>query len=308
MAPLILDGRALAAARHPAIRARARAVATRRGRPPRLLILAFEGPSGRAPWIDGKLRACREAGVDTRTLVLPHGVGTAETRAKFKASVAADEADGVFVQFPFPPDVDSAGVSGVIPAGADIDVMRPDRVREYLAGTGPTPPLTVTAILALLDAHIVELTDEPAVVIAEGTEFDRMLAEALRRRGAQVRIEHPDTSGLRDRLVGARVVITSLARPSVVRSGHVAPRSVLVDGGYFNPGGRGDVDLTDGIDHLRALAPVPGGVGPMTVSALVDAVVDRAERADPEGAPAERTSADPGTLVGGRSLRSDGHE
>lgn len=281
MAPLILDGRALAGARLPAIRARARAVAARRGGPPRLLILAFEGPRGGAPWIDGKLRACREAGVDVGTLVLPHHVATAEARAAFASWVAEGRADGVFVQFPFPPGVDGVEVSAAIPAGADIDVMHPDRVREYLGGAGPTPPLTVTAILALLDAHHVELAGEPAVVVAEGTDFDRMLAEALRRRRARVGMEAPDSPALGDRLAGARVVVTSLARPGAVRSGQLAPDSVLVDGGYFNPGGRGDVDLTDGVDHLRALAPVPGGVGPMTVSALVDAVVGRAEGAQP---------------------------
>ncbi|MEQ9569203.1 MAG: hypothetical protein RLN75_03345, partial [Longimicrobiales bacterium] len=119
---------------------------------------------------------------------LPHDVGTAAARAAFSAVVAEAGADGVFVQFPFPPGVDGEALSAVIPTNADIDVMRPDRVREYLAGTGPTPPLTVTAILALLDAHSIELAGESTLVLADGTPFDRMLGEALRRRDARVRI------------------------------------------------------------------------------------------------------------------------
>lgn len=277
MAPLILDGRALAAARLPAIRDRARAMAGIRGRPPGLLILAFEGPDGRAPWLDGKLRAARDAGIDVRTLVLPHAIGTAAARDAFASAVADAETDGVFVQFPFPSGVDGDVLSAAIPGRADIDVMHPARVRAYLAGAGPTPPLTVSAILLLLGAHGLTLTDAPTVVVAEGTVFDRMLVEAVRRRGARVRMVSPDAPDAAHRLAEARVVITSVGRPGAVAGERIAPGAVVVDGGYFNPGGRGDVDLSGGAHHLRALCPVPGGVGPMTVSALLEAVVVRAE-------------------------------
>lgn len=100
MAPLILDGRALARQRAPRLRKRASEVRTVRGSAPRLLLVAFEGPEGQAPWIAGKLRACEDAGVDVGTLILPADAETDEARTMFENAVADARADGVFVQFP----------------------------------------------------------------------------------------------------------------------------------------------------------------------------------------------------------------
>lgn len=275
---LILDGRALAARRLPGIRARAAAVRSTLGRAPSLFLLAFAGPDGAAPWVQGKLRACAEAGIDAETLVLPGEVTTEEAHASFAAAVAAARSDAVFVQFPFPPAVDGAVLSRVIPASADVDVMRPDGIDDYLAGSASSPPLTVAAVLALFDAHDIQLWGRTTSVVAESTPFERILTEALSRRGGSVRTVAPDARDLSTHLAASSVVVTSAARPGIVRTADLTRGAVVVDGGYFNPGGRGDVDVSGGIDHLGAFAPVPGGVGPMTVSMLIEAVVGRAER------------------------------
>lgn len=286
MALLTLDGRALAKERERAVRRRATEVTEARGRPPRLLILAFGDEGGSAPWIGGKVRGCRAVGIEVHTLVIPPGIGTAETRVRFHHAVQTARADAVFVQFPFPAGFDGAALCEAIPPESDIDLMHPDRVRRHLAGEATAPPLTVRAILALLDAHEVSLADEPTTVVAHDTPFDQTLVEAFRRRGAVARMVPPPPrreagpSAAREwaaRIADSRIIITSLGEPGAIASDHLPTNAVVVDGGYFNPGGRGDLDLTTGVGHLRALAPVPGGVGPMTVSLLLEAVVERAE-------------------------------
>lgn len=278
MAPLILDGRALARERAPHLEGRARTVEEARGAPPRLFLLAFEGPGGEVPWVAEKLRACEDAGVEVRTLILRRGLDTRDARTAFEEAVADARADGVFVQFPFPADIAGEVLAGAIPPEADIDVMNPRSVREFLAGREPMPPLTVAATLTLLEAHRIRLPGRTGLVIGDTTPFNCMFREALGRRGARTVLVSPDSPELTARLAESTLVVTSAARPGMVRSGSLAPGSIVVDGGYFNPGGVGDVDLSDGADHLEALAPVPGGIGPMTVSALVEAVIVRAER------------------------------
>lgn len=280
MALVILDGRALSQDREAALRLRSAEIVRVRGRAPRLLILAFADEEGEPPWVRGKQAACRAVGIEVEAVVLPRGVDTTEALARFHDRLRTARADAVFVQFPFPTGLDGDALAEAIPPEADIDLMHPDRVRNYLAGGAAAPPLTVRAILALLDAHGVTLADQPTSVLARGTPFDHMLAEALRRRGARVHMGARDTSDAR--VAASRIVITGLSESGSVSGTHLPPGAVVVDGGYFNPGGRGDVDVSGGVEHLRALAPVPGGIGPMTVSLLLEAVVERAEGRESE--------------------------
>jgi methylenetetrahydrofolate dehydrogenase (NADP+) / methenyltetrahydrofolate cyclohydrolase len=277
-APLILDGCLLAERRLPALRDRARGVRDLRGTPPRLLVMAFAGADGRAPWVSRKVRAGAEAGVDVQPLVLPADLETRGAAAALDRAVADLRPDAILLQLPFPPGIDLDELVAAVPPEADVDVMRPERFRAFMAGRLDRPPATVAAVLALLEEGRVHVHGREVVVIGEEMPFTAMLREALARRGARVVIVPPGSRELQERLAGATLVVTSVNRSGAVRSTDLAPRAVVVDGGYFNPGGRGDVDVTGGVDHLEALAPVPGGVGPVTVSVLLEGVIAAAER------------------------------
>ena len=276
-APLILDGRLLAERRLPELRDRASRVRDLRGTPPRLLLVAFAGPDGRAPWVSRKVRAGAEAEVDVQPLVLPTDTETHGAAGALERAVADWRPDSVLLQVPFPPGIDLDALVAALPPEADVDLMRPERFRAFLAGRLDHPPATVAAVLALLEDGRVDVRGRAGVVIGEEMPFTAMLREALARRGARVVIVPPGTGELQERLAHATLVVTSVNRVGAVRSTDLAPGAVVVDGGYFNPGGLGDLDVSDGVDHLEALAPVPGGVGPMTVSALLEGVIAAAE-------------------------------
>lgn len=303
MPPLILDGKGLARERAPELVARAADVTRGRGRPPRLVLVAFADPHGHTPYVARKRAACRAAGVDVAVMVRPaaqRGAGPAHALAGL---LAQDPADGVFVQFPIPQHVDADALLAAVPLATDIDVMTPAAVAGYFTDPEADPPLTVSAALELLAAHDVDIEGVDAVVVGPATDFNRMFVEALARRGAWVSPPFalpgsaPDgASGppgpsapveLRDLLASAGLVVLSAGVPHAVPAGWLAPGTIVLDASYFNPGGRGDLDAgadatgaggeaADGIAHLRALAPVPGGLGPMTVSVLVERVIARA--------------------------------
>lgn len=275
--PLILDGRLLAERRLPALRDRAKRVRDLRGAPPQLLLMAFAGADGRAPWVSRKARAGAEAGVDVQLLVLPADTETQGAVAALERATEDPCPDGILLQTPFPPDIDLDVLVAAVSPEADVDVMRPERFQDFMAGRLDRPPATVAAVLALLEDGRVDVRGRAGVVIGEEVPFTAMLREALARRGAQVIIVPAESGELEGRLADATLVVTSVNRVGAVRSTDLAPGAVVVDGGYFNPGGRGDVDLSGGVDHLEALVPVPGGVGPMTVSTLLEGVVAAAE-------------------------------
>jgi methylenetetrahydrofolate dehydrogenase (NADP+)/methenyltetrahydrofolate cyclohydrolase len=155
----------------------------------------------------------------------------------------------------------------------------------------------------LLVAHDLDVEGVDTVVVGPATDFNRMFAEALARRGARVsppqalpepapgEADRPPApaawAAMRDRLAGAGLVVLSAGVPHAVPARWLAPGAIALDAGYFNPEGRGDLDTgteagdvegrgVHGLAHLRALAPVPGGLGPMTVSVLVERVIARA--------------------------------
>lgn len=278
VAPRILDGAALARARLPALAVRSEAVFQARGTPPTLVLVAFADESGQAPWVDRKLRAAARAGVRVVPLILPASTRTAGARRALDDVVAGEAPDAVFLEFPFPAGVDGDAVSEAIPPAADIDVMHPATVRRYLTEPTAPPPLTVAAALELLDAGAVPLDGRHGTVVGEDIPFHAMFRLALERRGAiMAPLAPPDAPDLQARLDNADLVVLSAGSPGLVPARWLEPGAVVVDAGYFNPGGRGDLDTDEGVGHLRALAPVPGGVGPMTVSVLLERVVERAE-------------------------------
>lgn len=274
--PLILDGWALAQARRRHLRERVDQMVESRCEAPRLLLLAFEGADGAARGVAGKVTACTEVGVEVQCLVLPYHTDTDGALFAVQRALPLARPDAVFMQLPFPPGVDSDRLADCIPPGADIDVMGPGSFRDFLEGRLFRPPLASVAMIALLEAGEIPLMGQVAAVVGEKTPGNWMLRRALEDCGVRVTLVSPGSPDLAVELETASVVLTGAARPGVISSRLIAPGSVVLDGGYFNPGGRGDVDVSAGIAHLGAFAPVPGGVGPMMVSALAEAVISRA--------------------------------
>ncbi len=174
---------------------------------------------------------------------------------------------------------DEPQLEAMIPPAVDVDVMSPERVTGVLNGVERLPPVTVSAALALIDAHDVRVAGRRGLVIAEPSDFAAMFRLAFVRCGVQMLpLIRPAETTLHERLREVTVVIAAAGIPGSVRANQLAPGTVAIDVGYFNPGGRGDIDINERIAHLDAIAPVPGSIGPMTVSCLVERTILFAER------------------------------
>jgi methylenetetrahydrofolate dehydrogenase (NADP+)/methenyltetrahydrofolate cyclohydrolase len=277
--PILLDGARLARARNDDLARRAAAVRARRGIPPRLALIAFADQHGQAPFAARKLRAGADAGVDIAPLVLPAGITTIAAADAMAKHLEAGGFDGVFVEFPFPDGVDGEALTVLIPEEADVDVMTAARIERYLAGGDDLPPVTISAALGLLDGYGVEVDGVRGVVVADPGPFALTFRAALARRGVALPpVVDPAAPDLESWLDDAELVVVAAGRPGLVSTGHLAPGAVAIDVGYFNPGGRGDIDTAAGTTHLAAIATVPGGIGPMTISALIERLIVFAER------------------------------
>lgn len=277
MNPVILDGRALARLRAPELRGRAGVVSRIRGRAPSLVLIAFEGDDGRAPWLAGKLRAARTAGISLRPLRLAAGLSTDQACDQIYETLENSRPDAVYLQFPFPAELDVAALSAAVPPSLDIDCIHPESCRRYLSdGVGP-PPVTVAGALALIGHANLVITGARSLIIGGSTPFNQMFCAALgRATRRQCEIVDLPPSAL-ETPPDAALVVVSNGLPSGLSARGLKPGTIAIDAGYFNAGGRGNIDVSDGVSHLKALAPVPGGLGPISVSVLMEAVITRAE-------------------------------
>jgi methylenetetrahydrofolate dehydrogenase (NADP+)/methenyltetrahydrofolate cyclohydrolase len=279
MTALFLDGASLASRRTPIIAERSAAVRRRRGHAPALVIVAFADEQGRVPHVDHKLRMCVASGVEATLVVVPPGADTSGAMNRLHEALSEDRFDGAFVQFPFPDAIDGAAFAAAIPVALDVDIMTPVRTARFMNGLDDLAPVTVAAGLLLLEEYGVSIADRRGVVVAEENPFSLMFRAALALEGADMGpIVAPDATDLLQRVHEAELIVVAAASPGIVQSTALSTGAVAIDAGYFNPGGRGDIDVSGGVDHLSAISPVPGGIGPMTVSALIERVVLFAER------------------------------
>jgi methylenetetrahydrofolate dehydrogenase (NADP+) / methenyltetrahydrofolate cyclohydrolase len=276
---ILLDGLKLAAARAGGLHARASQVTRARGRAPTLVLIAF-GRDGAAPWLNRKLSACAAAGVHTVPLIIPPRIRPADAAAMMGETLRRADADAVFLQFPFPSDFDERPLIDMIPDNLDVDVMTPSCVQEYFANVSALPPVTVTAAIEMFSAYDVVLRDRPGIVVADDSPFASMFAKALSRAGAKMSpLVSPRAPDLVEQLRGAQLVIAAAGRPKLINAADIGHGAAVIDAGYFNPRGIGDIDATSGVGHLDAYGPVPGGIGPMTVSALIERSIRFSESA-----------------------------
>lgn len=273
--PIILDGDALSRERVPGLTVRAAAIQSGRGRPPQVALIAFADATGRAAYADRKVRVAASAGVAAVPLFLPFGTSTGEALHSMRVLFDGTPLDAVFLEFPFPDRIDGDALVDAIPQALDVDIMTPARIERFTTGADPRPPLTAAAALALIDGYGVDIGGASGLVVGDESPFTLMFGEALVRAGAGAcSVVPPAAADLKVRVGEADLVVVAAARPRVLRSSDLATGAVAVDAGYYNAGGVGDIDTSPGIDHLAAYAPVPGGIGPMTISVLIERVIE----------------------------------
>lgn len=275
----LLDGKALAARRLPELRARALALVAARGRVPLLGILGFADASGKVPHVAPKLRAAEACGIDVRVVAVPEGASLDDLLTAMRQLCAQPGLDGVFVQFPYPDANWGAEIEALIPPSLDVDVMAPFEVERYLRDPEMLPPVTVSAALMLVDDAALTLDGRSGVVVAEASPFAEMFRLAFARRGARMaELVAPADAATDARVHEAGVVIVAAGAPATIDATKLAAGAIAIDVGYFNAGARGDIANAETARHLDAIVPVPGGIGPTTISALLERVILFAER------------------------------
>ena len=244
-------------------------------------------------YVQAKHTACKSVGVDaSRSVELPASIGQTKLEEVIRELSRDERVDGVLVQLPLPEHLDQDAALLQIDADKDVDGFHPlnvgllckfgETARSKRGGVGvqplPRAPCTPAGILALLDAFHVPIAGKRAVVLGRSNIVGLPTALMLTHRDATTTIVHSKTVDPRSIVREADIVICAMGRPNAITADWIKPGAAVVDVGINSVNGKlvGDVDFADVSAVAGFLSPVPGGVGPMTVTMLLSNTVRNA--------------------------------
>lgn len=232
-------------------------------------------------YVRNKVNGCLAIGMHSEKIVYPAEVTQAEVLAKIAALNADPKIHGILVQLPLPKHFDADLVLEAIAAEKDVDGFHAENVGALMQGQPRFIPCTPYGVMKLLEKSKVNLKGAEAVVIGRSNIVGKPMAMLLLHAGATVTVCHSQTRDLAFHTKRADVLVAAVGRPRFVTGEMVKPGAVVIDVGINRlPDGKlcGDVDY-DSVQNVAAqITPVPGGVGPMTITMLLANTLESAER------------------------------
>ena len=267
----IIDGKAIAARLRAEVAGSARELRERGVAPTLAVVLVGDDPAS-AVYVRGKTKAAREAQVDVRDHALPATATQAELAALVDELNRDPVVDGILVQLPLPAHLDAEPVIRAIDPAKDVDGLHPVSLGLLAQGKPVFSPCTPKGCMRLLREVGVELAGARAVVLGRSVLVGKPMSLLLANANATVTMCHSRTRDLADEVRRADVVVAAVGRPELVAGDWIREGAVVIDVGINRTAeGKllGDVDFRGAVQRARAITPVPGGVGPMTIACLL---------------------------------------
>ena len=282
MTARLLDGKAIARDIRDKIKTRVAALQARTGVQPSLaVILVGQNPASRL-YVRNKVKACAEVGIRSTLHEFPADVDAATVIARIEALNCDPQVHGILVQLPLPAHHDIHSVLRTIAVEKDVDGFHLYNVGGLVLGETVFPPCTPYGVMKLLDAAGVDVAGKNVTIVGASNIVGKPMALMMLRHEATVAICHVRTRDLAQYTILADILIVAAGVPNLIIPQMVKTGAVVIDVGINRlPDGRlvGDIDFEGVRKKAAYVTPVPGGVGPMTVTMLLENTLVAAERA-----------------------------
>ena len=283
MTAQILDGNALSATVRGRLAERAGALIARGVTPCLAVILVGEDPAS-AVYVRNKVAACEKAGMRSLRFVYAPDVAPAEVFAKIAELNADPGVHGILVQLPLPKHFDADAVLEAISAEKDVDGFHAENVGALAQGNPRFIPCTPYGVMEMLKSENVPIKGAEVVIVGRSNIVGKPMALLLLAQSATVTICHSQSKDLAFHTRRADILVAAVGRPKMITGDMIKPGATVIDVGInrlpADQGGKlcGDVDFESAKDVAGLITPVPGGVGPMTITMLLANTLEAAER------------------------------
>lgn len=276
----IIDGKAIAKQIRQSIKEQTLAFKQEHGLAPGLsVILVGEDPASQV-YVRNKERACEEVGIRSKVIRMD------EQTSEYELLKTIDELNndktvhGILVQLPLPNHIDEDKIINAISPDKDVDGFHPIHSGMLMTGQPGLEPCTPKGIIRLIEETGQDIGGKNAVVIGRSNIVGKPVALMLLQRNATVTITHSKTKNLADIASQADILVVAIGRPHMIDSSYVKEGAIVIDVGTTRVNGalRGDVVFDDVSKKAGFLTPVPGGVGPMTITMLLENTLTAAKR------------------------------
>jgi methylenetetrahydrofolate dehydrogenase (NADP+) / methenyltetrahydrofolate cyclohydrolase len=284
MTARLIDGNALAASVRGELTDRVSALKAQGITPGLAVVLVGDNPAS-AVYVRNKVAACEKVGMHSAKIEYPADAAQATVLAKIAELNNDPSIHGILVQLPLPGHFDSELVLEAISADKDVDGFHAENVGALMQGQPRFIPCTPYGVMKMLEASDTPLKGAEAVIIGRSNIVGKPMAMLLMAAGATVTVCHSQTRDLAFHTKRADILVAAVGKARMVTGDMIKPGAVVIDVGINRTeDGKlcGDVDFDSAKEVAGAISPVPGGVGPMTITMLLANTLEAAERAAEE--------------------------
>ena len=275
---MIIDGKVLSAKLKAEMAEQVVALKEQYGRVPSLaVILVGENPASQS-YVRGKIKACAECGFESILTTMPESVTEEELLAEIAKLNADEKVDGVLVQLPLPRHINEERVIDAIALEKDVDGFHPDNVANLWLGKPCIKPCTPKGVMRMIEECGFNVAGCNAVVVGRSNIVGKPMAKLLLDANATVTIAHSRTKDLAEVTSKADILIAAVGRARMITADMVREGAIVIDVGVNRDAETGklcgDVDFEGVKTKAAHITPVPGGVGPMTITMLMQNTIE----------------------------------
>ena len=275
---MIIKGKDLSASIKEALKVRVNVLGEQYGRTPNLAVVLVGDDPGSVSYVTGKAKAATEVGIRNSTIRREATISEQELLELVEQLNNDQDVDGILVQLPLPKHINENKVIMAISPEKDVDAFHPINVAKLWLKQPCMLPCTPKGIIKLLHFAGVDIAGKEAVVVGRSNIVGQPVSKLLLDENATVTIAHSRTKNLAEVTRRADILVVAVGRERFVTADMIKPGAVVIDVGVNRDSRNGklcgDVDFEEAQNVAAAITPVPGGVGPMTITCLMENTVE----------------------------------
>jgi len=268
---MIIDGKKEAAVLRNEIKKEIESIKLKTNKVPGLTVILIGDFAPSQIYVRNKEKNAKEVGINSEIVNYPKEVSEQEVLKKIKELNDNDSVSGILVQLPLPPQINKEKIINAISPSKDVDGFHPINVGNLSSGYNAIVPCTPLGCLFLIKKIEPNLSGKHAVIIGRSNLNGKPMAQLLLKENCTVTIVHSKTKDLKTECLKADILVAAVGVANLVKSDWVKKDSIVIDVGINKVGDKivGDVEFETVKEKAKAITPVPGGVGPMTIACLL---------------------------------------
>ena len=278
---VLIDGKHVSLKTRESIKMRVEEFKTKNSITPGLAVIVVGNDPASAVYVRNKHKATLDVGMNSYQIELPESISEDELLDEIARLNLEPAVNGILVQLPLPKHISEKKVISAISPEKDVDAFHPQNVGKIMIGDYDFLPCTPAGVMRLLDFYNLEVEGKRCVILGRSNIVGKPMAHLLLERNGTVTVCHSKTEGLSEITREADIIVVAIGKSKFLKSDMVKPGAIVIDVGINrDDAGKlvGDVDFDSVSEVASYITPVPGGVGPMTITMLLENTLTAAKK------------------------------